>query len=80
MKPSSGGNSGSIDFVVPGDITTPTGGYIYDREIVAGLAERGEHGFAEGGLADQGNPHQVRSTAGRSAPRSRAPRSRARRN
>ena len=32
---------GSFDFVVPGDIQTPTGGYIYDREIVAGLTERG---------------------------------------
>lgn len=32
---------GSIEFVVPGDIRTPTGGYIYDREIVAGLTERG---------------------------------------
>jgi len=32
---------GDIDFVVPGDIRTPTGGYIYDREIVAGLTERG---------------------------------------
>ncbi len=31
----------SIDFVVPGDIQTPTGGYIYDREIIAGLTERG---------------------------------------
>jgi len=31
----------SIDFVVPGDIQTPTGGYIYDREILAGLTERG---------------------------------------
>ena len=30
-----------VDFVVPGDIETPTGGYIYDREIVAGLTERG---------------------------------------
>jgi glycosyltransferase involved in cell wall biosynthesis len=30
-----------IDFVVPGDIQTPTGGYIYDREIMAGLTERG---------------------------------------
>jgi hypothetical protein len=30
-----------IDFVVPGDIQTPTGGYIYDREVIAGLTERG---------------------------------------
>jgi glycosyltransferase involved in cell wall biosynthesis len=30
-----------VDFVVPGDIETPTGGYIYDREIVAGLTDRG---------------------------------------
>jgi hypothetical protein len=30
-----------IAFVVPGDIKTPTGGYIYDREIIAGLTERG---------------------------------------
>ena len=41
MKASSGGSVGGIDFVVPGDIRTPTGGYIYDREIVAGLTERG---------------------------------------
>ena len=41
MKQSSAANSSTIDFVVPGDITTPTGGYIYDREIVAGLTERG---------------------------------------
>jgi len=27
--------------VVPGDPSTPTGGYIYDRQILAGLAERG---------------------------------------
>jgi glycosyltransferase involved in cell wall biosynthesis len=32
---------GSFAFIVPGDIKTPTGGYIYDREIVAGLTERG---------------------------------------
>lgn len=32
---------GSFGFVVPGDIQTPTGGYIYDREILAGLTERG---------------------------------------
>jgi glycosyltransferase involved in cell wall biosynthesis len=36
-----GGTVTSIDFVVPGDIETPTGGYIYDREIIAGLTERG---------------------------------------
>jgi len=30
-----------IDLVVPGDIDTPTGGYIYDREILAGLHTRG---------------------------------------
>src|SRR5689334_23321818 len=41
MKPSSAANALSIDFVVPGDIQTPTGGYIYDREIIAGLTERG---------------------------------------
>jgi len=41
MKPSSGDSVSSIDFVVPGDIQTPTGGYIYDREILAGLTERG---------------------------------------
>src|SRR5688572_29524437 len=36
-----GASMGSFAFVVPGDIQTPTGGYIYDREIVAGLTERG---------------------------------------
>jgi glycosyltransferase involved in cell wall biosynthesis len=28
-----------LDFVVPGDIRTPTGGYIYDREILAALSD-----------------------------------------
>ena len=41
MKASSAASANSIDFVVPGDIRTPTGGYIYDREIIAGLTERG---------------------------------------
>jgi len=41
MKASSAANVNSIDFVVPGDIRTLTGGYIYDREIIAGLSERG---------------------------------------
>jgi len=31
----------SVAFVVPGDIETPTGGYIYDREILAGLKTLG---------------------------------------
>jgi glycosyltransferase involved in cell wall biosynthesis len=31
----------AIDLVVPGDIDTPTGGYIYDREILAGLRTLG---------------------------------------
>jgi len=31
----------SIDLVVPGDPNTATGGYIYDREILAGLADLG---------------------------------------
>ncbi len=31
----------TIDFVVSGDPNTPTGGYIYDRQILAGLAELG---------------------------------------
>ena len=31
----------TIYFVVPGDIETRTGGYGYDRQIIAGLSERG---------------------------------------
>lgn len=31
----------SLEFIVPGDIRTPTGGYIYDREILAGLTDLG---------------------------------------
>jgi glycosyltransferase involved in cell wall biosynthesis len=31
----------SLEFIVPGDIRIPTGGYIYDREVLAGLAELG---------------------------------------
>src|SRR5688572_20225845 len=41
MKASSAASLNAIDFVVPGDIRTPTGGYIYDREIIASLTERG---------------------------------------
>lgn len=33
--------SGALFFVVPGDIDTRTGGYGYDREMVAGLRARG---------------------------------------
>jgi glycosyltransferase involved in cell wall biosynthesis len=32
-----------LEFVVPGNIETPTGGYIYDREILAGLDALGWH-------------------------------------
>ena len=31
----------AVDLVVPGDIDTLTGGYIYDRRILAGLAHLG---------------------------------------
>jgi glycosyltransferase involved in cell wall biosynthesis len=31
----------NIDLIVPGDPNTPTGGYIYDREILAGLGALG---------------------------------------
>ena len=31
----------AVDFIVPGDIETLTGGYIYDRRVVEGLSERG---------------------------------------
>ncbi len=31
----------AIDLVVAGDPSTPTGGYVYDRQILAGLAELG---------------------------------------
>lgn len=31
----------AVDLLVPGDIAAPTGGYIYDRRILAGLVERG---------------------------------------
>src|SRR5215468_6023257 len=31
----------AVDLVVPGDPSTPTGGYIYDRQILAGLAALG---------------------------------------
>jgi glycosyltransferase involved in cell wall biosynthesis len=30
-----------LSFVVPGALDTPTGGYAYDRQIIAGLRERG---------------------------------------
>jgi glycosyltransferase involved in cell wall biosynthesis len=33
----------ALDLVLPGDPTTPTGGYIYDTQIVEGLRELGWH-------------------------------------
>ena len=30
-----------VVFAVPGDLSTPTGGYVYDRRIVAELAKSG---------------------------------------
>jgi len=34
-------DAGTLEFLLPGTLDTLTGGYIYDRRIVAGLAERG---------------------------------------
>jgi glycosyltransferase involved in cell wall biosynthesis len=35
------GRTPRVDLVVPGDPDTPTGGYVYDRQILAGLADLG---------------------------------------
>ena len=33
----------TLTFALPGDITTLTGGYIYDRRMVQGLRDQGRH-------------------------------------